>query len=77
MVLTAGSNFTLRCHGEGSVHWFSTAFRLLYQEKLADLVEVRRSDPRHTGTYRCGYTNQSLKHLDTWIHLYVKGKVSP
>lgn len=40
-----------------------------------DPVEVSGSDPRHTGTYRCGYTNQSLEHLDTWIHLYVKGKI--
>ncbi|XP_078142667.1 macrophage colony-stimulating factor 1 receptor 2 isoform X2 [Centroberyx gerrardi] len=71
-VLTAGSNFTLRCHGNDSVRWSSTAFRLRYRDGLGDTVVVRRSDPRHTGTYRCGYRNQSLKHLDVWIHLYIK-----
>ncbi|XP_044078450.1 macrophage colony-stimulating factor 1 receptor 2 isoform X2 [Siniperca chuatsi] len=77
VVLTAGSAFTLSCHGNGAVRWSSTAFRLLYQDRLPDPVEVRRSDPRHTGTYHCGYTNQSLKHLDTWIHLYIKDPADP
>ncbi|XP_051250737.1 macrophage colony-stimulating factor 1 receptor 2 [Dicentrarchus labrax] len=77
VVLTAGATFNLSCHGNGMVRWSSTAFRLLYEDKLKDLVEVRRADPRHTGTYRCGYTNQSLEHLDTWIHLYVKDPADP
>ncbi|XP_035522659.1 macrophage colony-stimulating factor 1 receptor 2-like [Morone saxatilis] len=77
VVLTAGANFSLSCHGNGIVRWSSTAFRLLYDDRLKDLVEVRRADPRHTGTYRCGYTNQSLEHLDTWIHLYVKDPADP
>lgn len=74
VVLNAGSTFNLSCHSNGSVHWSTTAFRLLYQDQLLDPVEVRRSDPRHTGTYRCGYTNQSLEHLDTWVHLYFTGE---
>ncbi|XP_070839903.1 macrophage colony-stimulating factor 1 receptor 2 [Chaetodon trifascialis] len=77
VVLTANSTFTLSCHGKGSVRWSSTAFRLLYQNRLPNPLEVRRSDPRHTGTYRCGYTNQSLEHLDTWIHLFVKDPADP
>uniref|UniRef100_A0A3Q3WWH0 receptor protein-tyrosine kinase n=1 Tax=Mola mola TaxID=94237 RepID=A0A3Q3WWH0_MOLML len=77
VLLTAGSTFTLSCHGNSSVRWSSTALRLLYWDRLVDPVEVSRSDPRHTGTYRCGYTNQSLQHLDTWIHLYVKDPADP
>ncbi|KAM7373802.1 hypothetical protein PAMP_006505 [Pampus punctatissimus] len=76
-VLRAGSAFTLSCHGNGSVHWSSTAFRLLYRDQLPDPVKVNRSDVRHTGTYRCGYTNQSLVHLDIWIHLYVSDPSNP
>nr|XP_019962454.1 PREDICTED: macrophage colony-stimulating factor 1 receptor 2-like [Paralichthys olivaceus] len=72
MVLTAGSPFSLICRGNGSVRWSSTAFRFLYQDKLSDVVEVKSSVPRHTGTYRCGYTGLSLEHLNTWIHLYVR-----
>ncbi|KAK9537075.1 hypothetical protein VZT92_006811 [Zoarces viviparus] len=68
--LTAGSAFNLSCHGTGSVRWTSTALNLLYCDRLQNPVEVRKSHPRNTGTYSCGYTNQSLKHLDTWIHLY-------
>lgn len=75
-VLTAGTPFTLRCTGASSVHWSSSAFRLLYHGKLVDPIDVQRADPRHTGTYRCGYTNQSLEHLSTWIHLYVKGNMT-
>ncbi|CAN9501225.1 unnamed protein product [Ophioblennius macclurei] len=68
VVLKAGSAFNLSCHGNASLHLSSTAFvRLPSKQQL----EVRKSNPRHTGTYRCGYTNQSLEHLNTWIHLYV------
>ncbi|XP_070772936.1 macrophage colony-stimulating factor 1 receptor 2 [Enoplosus armatus] len=77
VVLTAGSAFNLSCHGNGSIRWSSTAFRLLYQDRLLDPVDIRKSDPRHTGTYRCGYTNQSLEHLDIWFHLYVKDPADP
>uniref|UniRef100_A0A8C2WZ46 receptor protein-tyrosine kinase n=1 Tax=Cyclopterus lumpus TaxID=8103 RepID=A0A8C2WZ46_CYCLU len=72
VLLTAGSPFNLTCHGHYSVHLTTTAFRLLYRDRLLEPVEVKRSDPRHTGTYRCGYVNKSLDQLDTWIHLYVK-----
>lgn len=74
-VLTAGTPFTLRCTGASSVHWSSSAFRLLYHGRMIDPIDVQMADPRHTGTYRCGYTNQSLEHLSTWIHLYVKGNI--
>lgn len=74
-VLTAGTPFTLTCTGLSSIHWSSSAFRLLYRSRLVGPIDVQRADPRHTGTYRCGYTNQSLEHLSTWIHLYVKGNV--
>ncbi|KAL7390564.1 hypothetical protein ABVT39_023306 [Epinephelus coioides] len=77
VVLTAGSTFTLSCHGNISVGWTFTAFNLLYQDGLQNPVEIRRSNPRHTGTYRCGYINQSLEHLNTWIHLYVKDPADP
>lgn len=75
-VLTAGTNFSLSCHGNGSVHWTSTAFPLVYRGNLPDPVEVKRATPRHTGTYTCRYTNESLAHLNSWIHLYVTGKIS-
>ncbi|XP_030294083.1 macrophage colony-stimulating factor 1 receptor 2-like isoform X1 [Sparus aurata] len=77
VVLTASTPFTLSCHGNGSVRWSSTAFNLMYEENLQDLVQVPRSNPKHTGTYRCGYSNQSLEHLYTWIHLYVKDPARP
>ncbi|XP_029303912.1 macrophage colony-stimulating factor 1 receptor 2-like [Cottoperca gobio] len=77
LVLEAGSAFSLSCHGNLSVRWTSTAFRLLYRDTLPDPLEVRRSDPRHTGTYLCRYINQSLEHLHTWIHLYVKDPADP
>lgn len=73
-VLTAGSAFSLSCSGTGSVRWTTTAFRLLH-DKLGDRIEVSKSTTRHTGTYSCGYTNQSLAHLDVWIHLYVNGRI--
>ncbi|XP_073335314.1 macrophage colony-stimulating factor 1 receptor 2 [Pagrus major] len=77
VVLTAGTPFGLSCHGNGSVRWSSTAFSLMYDDNLQDLVQVQKSNPRHTGTYRCGYTNRSLEHLYTWIHLYVKDPARP
>ncbi|KAM3869023.1 macrophage colony-stimulating factor 1 receptor 2 [Diretmus argenteus] len=73
LVLSAGSNITLRCHGNGSVRWSSTAFRL--RHRLTDTVTVRGLDRRHTGTYRCAH--QNLKHLNTWIHIYVKDPARP
>uniref|UniRef100_A0A674MPJ0 receptor protein-tyrosine kinase n=1 Tax=Takifugu rubripes TaxID=31033 RepID=A0A674MPJ0_TAKRU len=76
-ILTAGTPFTLRCTGASSVHWSSSAFCLLYHGRLVDPIDVQRADPRHTGTYCCGYTNQSLEHLSTWIHLYVKDPADP
>lgn len=73
-LLTAGSGFNLSCHGNGPVRWFSTAFSLRDRGDLTDTVAVNQSNPRHTGTYRCGYKNRSLEHLEAWIHLYVSGK---
>ncbi|KAF0022906.1 hypothetical protein F2P81_024887 [Scophthalmus maximus] len=72
-----GSAFSLSCHGNGSIRWSSTAFRYLPRDKLPDLVEVKSSVPRHTGTYRCGYTAPGLEHLNTWIHLYVTDPSDP
>ncbi|XP_028450580.1 macrophage colony-stimulating factor 1 receptor 2 [Perca flavescens] len=77
VVLTAGSAFSLSCHGNLSLHWTTTAFRLQFLDPLPNPVEVPSSNPRHTGTYRCGYTNQSLQHLHTWVHLYVKDTAQP
>ncbi|KAG7515729.1 macrophage colony-stimulating factor 1 receptor 2-like [Solea senegalensis] len=74
-VVTAGSAIILRCCGDSAVRWSSTAFRLQYHDNLPDLLEVTRSVPRHTGTYRCGYSAHNLRHLNTWIHLYVKDPV--
>ncbi|XP_058483909.1 macrophage colony-stimulating factor 1 receptor 2 isoform X2 [Solea solea] len=74
-VVTAGSAFILRCRGDSAVRLSSTAFRLQYHDNLPDLLEVTRSVPRHTGTYRCSYSAHNLLHLNTWIHLYVKDPV--
>uniref|UniRef100_A0AAQ5Z6I4 receptor protein-tyrosine kinase n=1 Tax=Amphiprion ocellaris TaxID=80972 RepID=A0AAQ5Z6I4_AMPOC len=76
-VLAAGSAFSLSCHGNGLVHWSSSAFRLQFEDSLPDPVQVSRADPRHTGTYRCGYANRSLEHLHTWIHLYITDPAHP
>ncbi|XP_034539511.1 macrophage colony-stimulating factor 1 receptor 2-like [Notolabrus celidotus] len=76
VVLTAGSSISLSCHGNGSVQWSSTAFRFMFRTPQNPL-EVKKSDIRHTGTYYCGYTNQSLEHLVTWIHLYIKDPAFP
>uniref|UniRef100_A0A3Q1H891 Immunoglobulin domain-containing protein n=1 Tax=Acanthochromis polyacanthus TaxID=80966 RepID=A0A3Q1H891_9TELE len=75
-VLTAGSAFSLSCHGNGSVYWSSSAFRLKFEDRLPNPVQVSRADPRHTGTYCCRYTNHSLEHMHTWIHLYITGETS-
>ncbi|XP_034746784.1 macrophage colony-stimulating factor 1 receptor 2-like [Etheostoma cragini] len=77
VVLTAGSTFSFGCHGNVSLRWTTTAFRLQVLDRLPNPVEVRSSNPRHTGTYRCGYKNQSLDHLHTWVHLYVKDAADP
>uniref|UniRef100_H3CQ92 receptor protein-tyrosine kinase n=1 Tax=Tetraodon nigroviridis TaxID=99883 RepID=H3CQ92_TETNG len=63
--LTAGSFFTLSCTGSVPVGWSSSAFRLQYEDKLKNPIVISKPDPRHTGTYLCGYTNQSLAHLST------------
>ncbi|KAM8899310.1 macrophage colony-stimulating factor 1 receptor 2 [Spinachia spinachia] len=75
--LTAGSAFNLSCHGKRSMRLTSTSFRLFYRDRPQDPVVVSRSDPRYTGTYYCGYINQSLEHLETWIHLYVTDSADP
>ncbi|XP_030218375.1 macrophage colony-stimulating factor 1 receptor 2 isoform X2 [Gadus morhua] len=67
--LAAGSSFTLYCHGNGSAGgWSSSAFSLRLIDSLGPSLEVGRSKPRHTGTYRCG---------DAWIHLYVRDSANP
>ncbi|XP_074528112.1 macrophage colony-stimulating factor 1 receptor 2 [Halichoeres trimaculatus] len=76
-VLTAGSAFSLSCHGNSSVRWSSTAFRLLYYNPPPNPLQVKKSDPRYTGTYSCGYTNQSVEHMVSWIHLYITDPVNP
>uniref|UniRef100_A0A1A8N271 receptor protein-tyrosine kinase n=2 Tax=Nothobranchius pienaari TaxID=704102 RepID=A0A1A8N271_9TELE len=76
VVQMAGSSFQLSCHGNGTVHWSSTAFRVSFL-KNQDSLKVMEADPRHTGTYRCSYTNQSLEHLNTWIHLYITDPADP
>ncbi|XP_061754952.1 macrophage colony-stimulating factor 1 receptor 2 isoform X1 [Nerophis ophidion] len=65
VVLNASSAFSLSCQGNASVQWSTTAFRSPPAQD--GVLEVR-----HTGTYRCSYVNQSLEHLHTQIHLYVK-----
>lgn len=50
---------------------------MVVRETVLDSLVEEKSNPRDTGTYRCGYMNQSLEHLNTWIHLYVKGKATP
>ncbi|KAM4726473.1 macrophage colony-stimulating factor 1 receptor 2 isoform 2-T3 [Anableps anableps] len=71
VVLTAGSKVQLGCHGDGLANMSTTAFRKFPRGDL-NSMEIKSVSPRHTGTYRCIYTNQSLDHLKTWIHLYVK-----
>ncbi|XP_056140403.1 macrophage colony-stimulating factor 1 receptor 2 [Lampris incognitus] len=73
--LAARSDFTLRCRVNGltvPVHWSSSAFRLRYQERLTDTLVIPAAEPRHTGTYHCGYRNQSLAHLESWVHIYIR-----
>ncbi|KAM4619751.1 macrophage colony-stimulating factor 1 receptor 2 [Polymixia lowei] len=80
VVLTAGSAFSLRCHGNGSVlpvRWSTTAFLLRHRVGQNDTLSVSLSDPRHTGTYRCGSQNHSLSHLDSWLHIYITDSTHP
>ncbi|KAM9331636.1 macrophage colony-stimulating factor 1 receptor 2 [Pholidichthys leucotaenia] len=44
---------------------------------LPNPAVVKQADPRHTGTYHCGHTNQSLEYLNTWIHLFVSDPTDP
>ncbi|XP_015817491.3 macrophage colony-stimulating factor 1 receptor 2 isoform X1 [Nothobranchius furzeri] len=76
VVLMAGSSFQLSCHGNGTAHWSSTAFLVRFLKKQ-DSLKVMKAEPRHTGTYRCSYANQSLEHLNTWIHLYITDPADP
>ncbi|XP_061608650.1 macrophage colony-stimulating factor 1 receptor 2 [Phyllopteryx taeniolatus] len=75
-VLPAGSAFTLSCHGNASLHWSRTAFRSASEEWRGEL-RFRPARPRHTGTYRCAYTNRSLEHLHASVHLYIKDPLDP
>ncbi|XP_028322117.1 macrophage colony-stimulating factor 1 receptor 2 [Gouania willdenowi] len=63
VILRAGSAFNLSCHGNTNFSLSSTAWNRLTNRRF---LAVRTSTPRHTGTYRCSYTD-----LSTWIHLYV------
>ncbi|XP_061658341.1 macrophage colony-stimulating factor 1 receptor 2 isoform X1 [Syngnathoides biaculeatus] len=76
VVLTAGSAFILSCHGNTSLQWSSTAF-FSASKVRPGVLEVESAKPRHTGTYRCTYTNSSLEHLHTSVHLYVKDTSDP
>ncbi|PWA24628.1 hypothetical protein CCH79_00016149 [Gambusia affinis] len=49
----------------------TTAFRPL-PRNCWNTLQINSVSPRHTGTYHCRYANQSLDHLNIWIHLYVK-----
>lgn len=74
--LTAGSTIKLSCSGSSPVFWNTTALNLKHKKKLGNPLGMNRSEPRHTGTYTCGYANQSLSHLNVWIHLYVNGRIN-
>uniref|UniRef100_A0A3B3C3R4 receptor protein-tyrosine kinase n=1 Tax=Oryzias melastigma TaxID=30732 RepID=A0A3B3C3R4_ORYME len=58
--------YSLSCHGNRSVRWSSTALGINWSSQTQ---RVKSANPRHTGTYTCGYTNQSLEHLNTSFHL--------
>uniref|UniRef100_M3ZW11 receptor protein-tyrosine kinase n=1 Tax=Xiphophorus maculatus TaxID=8083 RepID=M3ZW11_XIPMA len=71
IILTAGSKVQLGCLGDGLVNMSTTALRPL-PRNCRNILQINSVSPRHTGTYHCRYANQSLDHLNTWIHLYVK-----
>ncbi|XP_027887246.1 macrophage colony-stimulating factor 1 receptor 2 isoform X2 [Xiphophorus couchianus] len=71
VILTAGSKVQLGCLGDGLVNMSTTALRPL-PRNCQNILQINSVSPRHTGTYHCRYANQSLDHLNTWIHLYVK-----
>uniref|UniRef100_A0A3B3C0B9 receptor protein-tyrosine kinase n=1 Tax=Oryzias melastigma TaxID=30732 RepID=A0A3B3C0B9_ORYME len=74
ITMMAGSAFSLSCHGNRSVRWSSTALGINWSSQTQ---RVKSANPRHTGTYTCGYTNQSLEHLNTSFHLYIKDPSDP
>ncbi|XP_023818299.1 macrophage colony-stimulating factor 1 receptor 2-like [Oryzias latipes] len=74
MVMLAGSAFSVNCQGNRSVKWSSTGIHWSQREETKT---VKSANPRHTGTYTCGYTDQSLEHLNTWFHLYIKDPSNP
>ncbi|KAI4790573.1 hypothetical protein KUCAC02_034543, partial [Chaenocephalus aceratus] len=75
--LEVGSVFSLGCHGNLSSRLTTTSFNWLYKDQVPNPMQVNSSNTRDTGTYTCRYTNQSLEHLHTWIHLYVKDPANP
>ncbi|XP_041863683.1 macrophage colony-stimulating factor 1 receptor 2 isoform X2 [Melanotaenia boesemani] len=77
VVLSDGSAFNLSCHGNRPVELSSTALHLRYEEKLLNPLEIKHAVPKYTGTYTCRYSNHSLEHLSTWIHLYFKKPADP
>uniref|UniRef100_A0A3B3C2J7 receptor protein-tyrosine kinase n=1 Tax=Oryzias melastigma TaxID=30732 RepID=A0A3B3C2J7_ORYME len=56
ITMMAGSAFSLSCHGNRSVRWSSTALGINWSSQTQ---RVKSANPRHTGTYTCGYTNQN------------------
>ncbi|XP_062404924.1 macrophage colony-stimulating factor 1 receptor [Sardina pilchardus] len=76
LVLTLGSPLLLHCHGDAVVTWQP---RLAKHRKFISkgvgrsrTFRVGRAEAEHTGTYKCVYTNASLTHLYSSVHVYVR-----
>ncbi|RVE63430.1 hypothetical protein OJAV_G00136190 [Oryzias javanicus] len=74
ITMMAGSTFSVSCRGNRSLHWSSTALGITWSTQTHIF---KSANARDTGTYTCGYTNQSLEHLNTWFHLYIKDPSDP
>ncbi|KAG5270230.1 hypothetical protein AALO_G00190220 [Alosa alosa] len=76
IVLNLGSPLELQCHGDAPVAWQP---RLAKHKKhiskgngRTKTFRVARAEAEHTGTYKCVYTNASLTHLYSTVHVYVR-----
>ncbi|XDV39404.1 hypothetical protein PO909_008654 [Leuciscus waleckii] len=72
MVWSASEPLTLTCEGQKEIIWRTRPTRL-QKHVSRSVLALRNPTAEHTGTYRCGYKNQT--HLYSEIHIYVKDSV--
>ncbi|XP_042563904.1 macrophage colony-stimulating factor 1 receptor [Clupea harengus] len=77
VILNVSSPLVLQCRGDALVTWQPRLARHKkhivkgYARTQTQTFRVLRAEAEHTGTYKCVYTNTSLKHIYSTVHVYV------